>query len=66
MTPSEAIAILLAAGWTETQIGDASGSRQSVVNRIKHGKMTPNWETGAALVELASRDDLTPPQAEAA
>ena len=66
MTPAEAINTLIAAGWTESQIGTAVDSRQSVINRIKNGKMTPNWGTGAALVELASRGDLTPPQAEAA
>lgn len=66
MTPSEAISTLIAAGWTEAQIGTAVSARQSTINKIKRGDMVPNWETGDALIDLASRDDLSPPQPEAA
>ncbi len=69
MTPSEAIAQLLAGGMTEAAIGDAVGTRQSTINKIKRGDMVPNWETGRALIQLAH--DRAPandsePQAEAA
>lgn len=53
MTPSEAITSLQAYGMTEAAIGAAVGARQSTINKIKRGDMTPNWETGKALVDLA-------------
>ena len=65
MTPSEAISTLIAAGWTEAQIGAEVTVRQCTINKIKRG-VVPNWETGDALIDLASRDDLSPPQPEAA
>ena len=54
MTPSEAISTLIAAGWTEAQIGAEVTVRQSTINKIKRG-VVPNWETGDALVALAER-----------
>lgn len=59
MTPSAAIAKLLANGMTEAAIGEAVGARQSTINKIKRGDMVPNWETGRALIELANTTPVT-------
>lgn len=55
MTPSLAIEALILSGMTESAIGEKVGARQSTVNRIRHGRMQPNYELGKALVDLASR-----------
>lgn len=53
MTPSNAIEALRSADLTETQIGAAVGASQSTINRIRRGKMQPNYDLGLALVSLA-------------
>ena len=58
MNPSQAIRHLIAAGLTETEIGQKVNARQSTINRIKHGAMAPSWEIGAALIELAGKTQL--------
>lgn len=55
MSPSDAIELLIAAGLTETVIGQKVGAQQSTINRIRRGQMTPNYDLGKALVDLASR-----------
>jgi len=47
---------------TESAIGAAVGAAQSTINKIKRGEMVPNWETGKALIDLASQ----PPEEQAA
>lgn len=64
MKPSEAIKQLRRSGLTEQAIGQMVGARQSTINRIRHEKVTPNWEVGEALVRLALR--IRPEQADAA
>lgn len=53
MTPANAIEALVKSGLTETAIGGKVGARQSTVNRIRRGRMQPNYELGKALVDLA-------------
>lgn len=55
MSPSDAIELLIAAGLTETVIGRRVGAQQSTINRIRRGQMTPNYDVGKALVDLAAR-----------
>jgi hypothetical protein len=55
MKPADAIADLIRAGLTESAIGDLVGASQSTVNRVRHGRVTPNYELGKALVDLAQR-----------
>lgn len=55
MTPSRAIEVLISSGMTETAIGLKVGARQSTVNRIRNGRMQPNYDLGKALVDLATR-----------
>lgn len=62
MTPIDAITVLLSRGMTESAIGAAVGAAQSTINKIKRGEMVPNWETGKALIDLASQ----PPEEQAA
>lgn len=56
MNPSEAIDRLKRAGMTEKVIAAAVGIRQSTVNRIRHGAMTPSYPVGKALVDMAYTD----------
>lgn len=58
MTPSEAIQTLKRLGRTESAIGAAVGARQSTINRILHGVMSPTYEVGKALVDLAQAAQL--------
>lgn len=58
MTPSEAIQTLKRLGRTESAIGAAVGARQSTINRILHGVMSPTYDVGKALVDLAQRAQL--------
>ncbi|WP_271678869.1 hypothetical protein [Thermomonas mangrovi] len=51
---------------SETAIGQAVGARQSTINRIKRGDMVPNWETGKALVDLATQPAANDDTVEAA
>jgi IS30 family transposase len=66
MSPSDAIELLIAAGLTETVIGQKVGAQQSTINRIRRGQMTPNYDVGKALVDLATRKRRRAPKAEAA
>jgi len=59
MTPSDAIKKLLTQGSTEALIGHSVGVSQGTINKIKRGDMVPNWETGKALVDLASKPTPT-------
>lgn len=52
MTPSKAIARLLATGRTESAIASLVGTTQSTINRIRHGR-DPRWTLGQRLIELA-------------
>lgn len=38
---------------TEKAIGARVGVGQPTINRIRHGAMTPNYDLGKALVDLA-------------
>ena len=53
MTPSEAIARLNSGGMTEAAIAARVGCSQSTVNRIRHNRMSPTYELGRRIVELA-------------
>ena len=65
MSPSEAIAALVASGLTETAIALTAKTTQPTINKIRRGAMKPNYEVGKALVDMA---EALPdnPQAEAA
>lgn len=43
---------LVSTGLTEKQIADLVGSSQSSINRLRHGKHTPQWPLGDSLVKL--------------
>lgn len=66
MKPSEAIANLIAKGMTESAIGQAVGAQQSTINKIKRGDMTPNWDLGARLIQLAEMPIPAPSESKAA
>lgn len=53
MNPSEAIAELIARGYTERRIGDKIGVNQSTINRIRRGETHPAWSIGNDLIDLA-------------
>jgi hypothetical protein len=55
MKPADAIQALLDAGLTESAIGDLVGASQSTVNRVRHGRVRPNYELGTALIALAQQ-----------
>lgn len=66
MNPSQAITALLGRGMTESAIGQAVGVSQGTINKIKRGDMVPNWETGKALVDLATQPAANDDTVEAA
>jgi predicted transcriptional regulator len=53
MTPAEAIEVLKGAGLTEAAIAAKVQVRQSTVNKIRHGLMSPSYSLGKALVDWA-------------
>jgi hypothetical protein len=53
MKPADAIDALLRVDLTESAIGDLVGASQSTINRVRHGRVRPNYELGKALVDLA-------------
>lgn len=57
MNPSEAIAALRKAGWSEVAIAKEVGSTQPTINRISREKTQPTYSLGNALVELAEQVD---------
>jgi hypothetical protein len=62
MKPRDAVNKLRKLKWTEAQIGEAVGTTQATINRIRHNKKdTCTWQIGAALVALASRPDIPSP-----
>lgn len=60
MNPSEAIAALRKAGWSEVAIAKGVGSTQPTINRIGRGVSQPAYMLGRALVDLAESDQLPP------
>lgn len=54
-TPTEAVASLKAAEWTEARIGEAVGVNQSTIHRIGHGA-EPAYGLGVKLIELARKE----------
>ncbi|MDH0977773.1 hypothetical protein N5C16_00640 [Stenotrophomonas sp. GD03908] len=54
MNPSDAISILVASGMTEQAIATELKVNQTTVNRIRRQVVTPSYETGRALVDLAA------------
>lgn len=54
-TPTEAVAALLAAKWSEAKIGKEVDANQSTIHRIAHGA-DPSYSLGKALVALADRE----------
>ncbi|MHC1670473.1 hypothetical protein ACODUO_15035 [Stenotrophomonas maltophilia] len=54
MNPSDAIASLVAGGMTEQAIAAELNVNQTTINRIRRQVVTPSYETGKALVDLAS------------
>lgn len=54
MTPTQAIAALRSAKWSETEIAEAVGANQSTINRISRG-VDPFWSLGQALIGLAGK-----------
>lgn len=56
MKPSDAIAILLAGGMTEQAIAAELNVNQTTVNRIRRSVVTPSYETGKALIDLAAAE----------
>lgn len=63
MTLQEAILALIAARWSESRIGRATGISQSTINRLKNGTRSVKYEQGVALVSLARsvRDSAADP-----
>jgi DNA-binding XRE family transcriptional regulator len=55
MNPTEAIAALCLAGWTEAEIGTEVGANQKTINRYRRGQRQPTWDLGLKIVELARR-----------
>lgn len=53
MTPAEAIEVLKGAGLTEASIAAKVQVRQSTINKIRHGLMSPSYALGKALVDWA-------------
>ena len=53
MNPSDAIASLVAGGMTEQAIAVELNVNQTTINRIRRQVVTPSYETGKALVDLA-------------
>lgn len=53
MTPAEAIDLLKGAGLTEAAIAAQVQVRQSTINKIRHGLMSPSYALGKALVDWA-------------
>lgn len=53
MTPAEAIDLLKGAGLTEAAIAAKVQVRQSTINKIRHGLMSPSYALGKALVDWA-------------
>ncbi len=53
MNPSQAIAALRAAGFSEVTIATEVHTTQSSINRIGRGEMQPNYTVGKALVDMA-------------
>lgn len=66
MDPSTAIEALRAAGLTEKAIGARVGVGQPTINRIRRGDMTPNYNLGKAIVDLAESLGGEEPSANAA
>ena len=60
MNPSEAIAALRKAGWSEVAIAKGVGSTQPTINRISRGVSQPTYTLGRALVDLAESEPLPP------
>ncbi|WP_312708610.1 helix-turn-helix domain-containing protein [Stenotrophomonas sp.] len=54
MNPSDAISILVASGMTEQAIAAELKVNQTTVNRIRRRVVTPSYETGRALIDLAT------------
>lgn len=46
---------LLASGYTEAELAKAVHSTQATINRIKHGKQTPGFDLGVALLALRAQ-----------
>jgi transcriptional regulator with XRE-family HTH domain len=53
MTPADAIDLLKGAGLTEAAIAAKVQVRQSTINKIRHGLMSPSYALGKALVDWA-------------
>lgn len=53
MTPAEAIEVLKGAGLTEAAIAAKVQVRQSTVNKVRHGLMSPSYALGKSLVDWA-------------
>lgn len=60
MNPSEAIAALRKAGWSEVAIAKEVGTVQSTINRISREVTQPTYVLGNALVQLAEQVDQAP------
>lgn len=59
MSPQDAIAALVLAGWTEKAIADAVGTSQPSINRIKNNsKQSVRYEVGVKLIALAANPSL--------
>lgn len=55
MNPSDAIVSLVAGGMTEQAIAVELNVNQTTINRIRRQVVTPSYETGKALVDLAAK-----------
>lgn len=53
MNPSDAIAVLRSSGLTEAAIARAVNTTQPSINRIRRGRMSPSYDLGKALIDLA-------------
>lgn len=53
MNPSSAITKLMDSGMTEQAIAAAIKVNQTTVNRIRRGVVTPSYDVGKALVDMA-------------
>lgn len=68
MNPTEAIAELTAAGWTESEIGQEVGANQKTINRYRRAQREPSWGLATRIIELArkARDEGYLPASRAA
>lgn len=68
ITPTEAVQLLAAAGWSEARIARAAETSQPTVHRIKHGQVTVSFDLGIRLLHLAEtiKPGVVPPVTESA